>query len=146
MPEHELERERPLLAAPDEAVALGDPAQQREHEPDGELCRRAREHVRRVRDHEAAPGRLVEIDVVHADRVVRDDAELWPGAVEKLGVDVRRQQRDDPVGTLRRVVELEERSASARSTSTGSRPVTWTRGLLTQASYEATTRGRWPAE
>ena len=28
----------PLLAAPDEAVALGDPPQQRKHEPDRELA------------------------------------------------------------------------------------------------------------
>ena len=73
-PEHELERELPRRAPADEAVALGDPAQQREHQADGELGRRAREHVRRVRDDDPARRGRLEVDVVHADRVVRDDA------------------------------------------------------------------------
>ena len=106
-PEHELERELPRRAPADEAVALGDPPEEREHQADRELGRRARQHVGRVRDEDAALRGRVEVDVVDADRVVRDDAELRPGAVEERPVDARRQHRDDPVRALRRVGELE---------------------------------------
>ena len=74
-PEHELERELPLRSPADEPVALGDPPQEREHQSDRELGGRPRQHVGRVRDDDAAlRGRGLEVDVVDADRVVRDDA------------------------------------------------------------------------
>ena len=40
---------------------------------------------------------LVEVDVVEADGVVRDDAQLRPGGVEQLGVDAVGQHRHEPV-------------------------------------------------
>ena len=65
-PEHELERELPRLPAPDEPVALGHPAQQRQHQRQRDLGGGAGQHVRRVRDdHAPTPGR-VEVDVVDA--------------------------------------------------------------------------------
>ena len=39
-PEHELERELPLVSAPDEPVPLGDAPEEREHQTDRELRRR----------------------------------------------------------------------------------------------------------
>ena len=99
--EHELERELPFLPPAHEAVALGDPPQQREHQADRELGRRPREHVRRVRDDDVPLRRSGEVDVVHADGVVRDDAELRAGPVEIGAVDSRREHRDDPVHARR---------------------------------------------
>ena len=91
----------------DEAVALRDPAQERQEQPDRELGGRPGEHVRRVRDHDAVPARRVEVDVVDSDAVVGDDPELGPGGVEEVVVDSRGQHGDDPVRTRRRVDELE---------------------------------------
>ena len=101
--EHELEREAPRLAAADQAVALGDAPEQRQHQRHGELGRRPREHVRRVRDEYPAPPRGLEVDVVHADGVVGDDLQLRPRPVEQLHVDGRRQEREDAVGAFRGV-------------------------------------------
>ena len=53
--EHELERERPGRASPDEPVSLDDPAQEGEGDCDGELRRRLRQDVRGVRDHDPPP-------------------------------------------------------------------------------------------
>ena len=58
-----------------------------------------------------------EIDVVDADAVVGDDAELRPGAVEQLAVYARRQQRQDSVDAVDAVGErerLHERLVHAR--------------------------------
>ena len=44
-----------------------------------------------------APLALLEVDVVEADGVVRDDAKLRPGGVQQLGVDAVGQHRQEPV-------------------------------------------------
>ena len=72
--EHELERELPLVSAPDEAVALGDPPEEREHQADRELRRGPRQHIGRVGDDDVARRRGGEVDVVDAHCVVRDDS------------------------------------------------------------------------
>ena len=105
--EHELEGEAPLATVANQPVSLGHAAQQGQHQRDGELRRRTRQHIGRVRDDDSAPAGSVEVDVVDADRVVGDDCELRPGAVEQRAVDRRRQERKDPVRSFRRVGELE---------------------------------------
>ena len=103
--EHELERERPRACAAQEPVSFGDAAEQRERERDRQLGDRVGQHVGRVRDEDVALARRLEIDVVDADAVVRDDAELRPGAVEQLAVDRLRQHRQDPVDAFEPVGE-----------------------------------------
>ena len=105
--EHELERERPPRLPAQEPVSLGDAAEQRERERDRQLGDGVGQHVGRVRDEDVARARGFEIDVVDADAVVRDDAELRPGAVEQLAVDRRRQHREDSVDALDAVGERE---------------------------------------
>ena len=56
-----------------------------------------REHAGRVADDDASLARCVEVDVVEPDRVVRDDAQLRAGRVEKRGVDGDRRGDDDAV-------------------------------------------------
>ncbi len=46
--------------------------------------------------HAPAPASL-QVDVVHADGVVRDDAELWAGRVEELVVDAVGEHQHQPV-------------------------------------------------
>src|SRR5437764_679039 len=48
-----------------------------------------------------------EVDVVDADRVVRDDPQLRAHGVEVVAVDPRRQQRKDTLGATRLVDQLE---------------------------------------
>ena len=111
----------------DEAVALGDAAQEREHQRQRELRRRAGEHVRRVGDDDAAAPRRLEVDVVHPDGVVGDDPQLRAGRLEVGVVDRDREHRHDAVraggdGTS------SKSAASAASTSAGTRSARWTRG------------------
>jgi hypothetical protein len=106
-PQHELERELPLGPSADEPITLGDPAEEREHQADAELGRGAREDVRSVGHDDAPCGCSVEVDVVDADRVVRDDADLGACTVEIVGVDPGREGNEDPVGALGCIDELE---------------------------------------
>ena len=105
--QHELERELPRVAPADEAVALGHPPQQRQHQRQRHFCGRAGQHVRRVRDHDPTPAGRLEVDVVHADGVVGDDPQLRAGRLEKGVVDHDVEHRDDPVSANRRRNELE---------------------------------------
>ncbi len=89
--EEEGRRPAPRLAATNEAVALGDAAEEREHQRERELGGRLLEDARRGRDEDAALGRRLDVHVVDSGRVVRDHPKLRPGSVEKLGVDVVRQ-------------------------------------------------------
>ena len=115
------------VAAADEAVALGDPPQQREHQRDRELGRRARQHVGRVRDDDAARGRRGEIDVVDADRVVRDDAQLRARGVEVRPVDAVVSIETIPSAPSG-VSTSSKDAASAAVDLASTAAVTWTRG------------------
>ena len=81
--------------AANQAVALGHAPDEREQEREGVLGGRAREHVRRVRDHDPALARSVQVDVVEPDRVVRDDPERRPGTIEQGTVDANGRNRDE---------------------------------------------------
>ena len=105
--EHELEREAPRLAPPEQAVALGDATEQREHQRQRELGRRTRQHVRRVRDEDVVRAGSVEVEVVHADRVVGNDPQPGTSPVEQRRVHGRGQEREDPVDPLRSSDQLE---------------------------------------
>ena len=65
------------------------------------------EDARGVRDDDVPLARRLEIDVVEADRVVGDDAELRSRRVEERLVDGNRRRHDDSVGADRRRDELE---------------------------------------
>ena len=97
--EHGRRLPRPRLARAHEPVALGDAPDEREQERERELGGRRREHVRRVRDDDAALRRRREVDVVVADRVLRHDAQLRAGGVQQLGVDGVGRHRHEPVRT-----------------------------------------------
>ena len=89
------------LAAPDQAVAFGDPPGQGEQERDRQLGRRRRQHAGRVGDDDVPTPRLVEVDVVDADRVVRHDAKLRARGIEKLSVDPVGRRGHEAVRTRR---------------------------------------------
>ena len=138
--EHQVRRPDPALAAADQTVALGDPAKEGEHR--ASMVSSAvvsGQHVWGVRDDHAprAPARL-EVDVVDADRVVRDDAQLR--------LRLRRDRRRRPVtagvtttpsASLGRVDELEVGSASSCSISAGTPAASWTRGRDTAPTRRA---------
>ena len=105
--EHELDAELPRPPLAQQAVALDDAAQQREGECDRELGGRLGEHVGCVRDDDAALACGLEVDVVDADPVVRDDAELRPRRVEERAVDLGRERGEDPVCGARPVEQRE---------------------------------------
>ena len=122
--EHELEREAPRLAGAEHPVALGHAAEQRERERDRELGGRAREHVRRVRDDDAARAGGGEVDVVDADAVVGDD--LQPGAGLRRGRR-RRPSSSAARGSRRRRRDRRPARSSSRSAASiaaGTGPVT----------------------
>ena len=87
-----------------------------------------------------------EIDVVDADRVVRDDAELRAGALEVGVVDARRERDEDPVGSLGLVDQLEVADESGldlgrhRRGEVDARRAIWPGG--TALAYGERTRGR----
>src|SRR5579859_5885152 len=65
--EKHVRRPDPVLPAPDEPIALGDAPYEREHQRDGQLGGRRREHVRGGRDDDAASSARGYVDVVEAD-------------------------------------------------------------------------------
>ena len=144
--EHELEREHPFLPPADEAVALRDPPQQREHQANRELRRRPCKHVRRVCDDDVPLRRSGEVDVVHPDGVVRHDAELRAGPVEIGAVDSRREHRDDPVHPVRRVARLEVPPERLVDLGGDGRRDVDPRTRHRPAAYPSSVRARWAAE
>ena len=105
--EHEFERERPGSPRPDEPVSLDDPAEESQSDSDRELRGRLRQHVRGIGDHDAAPPRRLQVDVVDPDAVVCDDLELWPGALQVGVVDHGVDQGEDSLRFRRIRDELE---------------------------------------
>ena len=71
--EHQVRRPDPLLAAADQAVALGHPTQQRQHDRERQLGGRLGQDVRRVRDDDTAAPAGLDVHVVDPDGVVGDD-------------------------------------------------------------------------
>ena len=106
--EHEGRLQPPRLTPPDQPVALGDPAQEVEHQRDRELGGRVGEDAGRIRHRHAAARRLGEVDVVEPDRVLRHDPELRPRPVEELGVDAVGRHRHCAVGTVELRTDVEE--------------------------------------
>ena len=144
-PEHELERELPLVPPADEAVALGYPPEEREHQPECELGRRAREDVRRVGDHDPASPGLGEVDVVHPDRIVGDHAELRTCPVEVVPVHADGEHRHDSLRSARLGDEVEVTAERGLHLGgDGCRHVD--AGPRHRSGYSDSTRGRWPAE
>ena len=92
---------------------LDDAAGDREHQRPGEVGRRVGEHVGRVADLDAARRRRVDVDVVEADRVVGDRAQLRRG-VEQLGVDPVDEQRQQPLGLAPRPRAAPRAAAACR--------------------------------
>ena len=126
-----------VVAAPERAVALDDAPQEGECEPDRVLGRSVREHARRVRDDDPALANRREVDVVEAHCVVRDDAELRAGGVEKRRVDGRSpaSRRLRPHGLA--LSTSSNDAASSRAISAGTPAASWTLGRGT-----ASRRGR----
>ena len=81
--------ERFHLPAPQVVVRLRDVAGLREQQGERVLGGREDVRLRRVHDHDAAAGRLRDVDVVEADAGPADDDEVAPG-LEHLGGHLRR--------------------------------------------------------
>ena len=84
------------LAAGEAGVRLRDVAGEREHQRERVLGRGDRVGLRRVGDDDPALGRGGDVDVVHADAGAADDAQVV-GALDHLGVELRRAADQDPV-------------------------------------------------
>lgn len=85
------------LARADQALAFTEPARRGEHQRERELGGGFGEHVGRVRHDDIARRERGEVEVVHADRAVRDDLELR-SPIEDARVDPIEQQAHERVG------------------------------------------------
>ena len=74
--EHEIERPAAPSAASNQPISFGDPPRQREIKRPRQLGGRLRQDVWRIGDHDAARLDRRDVDVVVADRNVRDDLQL----------------------------------------------------------------------
>ena len=92
-------------AAPNQPLAFPDASRDRQDERPRELGGRLREHVRRVRDDDAARACGGNIDVVVADGDVRHDFEIGR-RVEHVGVDRIGQDAHQPLFPLQSPHEL----------------------------------------
>ena len=97
LPEQLIERPAVPLARADEALAFAEAAGGGEHQREGELRGGLGQNVGRVRRHDVSRGERAEVEVVHADRTVRDDLELGR-ALEDARVDPIEQQAHERVG------------------------------------------------
>ena len=84
------------LAGGERRVRLRDVAGEREHQRDGVLGRGDHVGLRRVGDDDAALGRGGDVDVVDADAGAADHLQVV-GALDQLGVELRRRADQDPV-------------------------------------------------
>ena len=82
-------RRRPAepAAGAHQALALDEPARDREDERHGHVGRVARQHARRVGDHDAPLMRGREVDMVHARAEARQQLEAGAGGFQALRVD-----------------------------------------------------------
>ena len=94
----------PLRA--DQALALAQAAGRHQDERERDVGGRIGEDAGRVREAHAARRAGRDVDVVVADRDVRDDAQLRPGGVEEGVVDAIVEEGDDGVGAVDRRVQL----------------------------------------
>ena len=88
---------RPPVALMNCSLCLSNASRRVQHQRHREVRRRVGQHVRRDADRDAALARRLEVDVVGADGVVRDDFEA---AVHDVLVDAIRQQAQQPVRRL----------------------------------------------
>ena len=107
--DHEVRPPLPVVATTERAIALGDPPQESEHQPDRVLGRRIGQDAGRVGDDDPARACRLEVDVVDPDGVVGHDAELRACGVEVRRIDRHRGRHDDSVGPIGRPDQLEER-------------------------------------
>ena len=111
------------FAAAEDLVGLDHPPPGRLHQRDGELGRRVRQDVGRVRRAQAARADRVGVDVVEADGEVRDDLELSTGAVEQVAVDGDGGIGDDARARPGACSSSQSRSNGSPPTSTSKRSV-----------------------
>lgn len=112
--EQEARRPRRELPGADDALAFPDAAAHREEQGHRQVGRRGGQHVGRVRHDDAALLRGGEVDVVHADRAVRDEPHLRKTREERA-IDRLRELHEDRV---RVCVSCCDRDLIARQRST----------------------------
>ena len=83
---------------PDQPLALAEAAGGHQHERHRDVGCGVGQHAGRVRHDHTERRAGGDVDVVVADRDVRDDPELRPGGVEEGLVDAVVEEGDDPVG------------------------------------------------
>jgi hypothetical protein len=93
-------------AGPDVTITLGEPPPGGHEQGEGKVGGRVREDPWCVPDRDAPTSAGGHVDVVEADRVVRDDLELRPRPIEELVVDPVGEERQDAVAALDRVQQL----------------------------------------
>ena len=91
--EHEPRLPGAPLARADDRLALGEPPRDAQHQREREVRGRLGEHAGRVADRNPAGGGRLHVDVVHADRVVRDRPQARRG-LDQLGVHRIGEQRE----------------------------------------------------
>ena len=89
----------------------------REHQRHREVGGGIGQHVGRVADRDPARGGRRDVDVVDADRVVGDHAQVGRGG-EQLGVDAVGEQRQQTLGASAAAVEQFAAAAASRSAQT----------------------------
>src|SRR5439155_18169429 len=90
----------------DIAVALSDTAGRGHKQGEREIRGRLGQDARCVANRDPTPGARRDVDVVEADRVVADHAELRTGRVEQLVVDTVGEEREDAVAARNGVEQL----------------------------------------
>jgi hypothetical protein len=88
------------VAVAQRLLGLAEPPGGRDHQPDGEVGGCVGEHVRGVRDRDTRLLRRLEVDVVHPDAEVRDDAGRARRPHQELAVDAFGDGGEHAVGLV----------------------------------------------
>ena len=113
--EHEEHAPRPRPAGADQALGLAQPPRRRQDQREREVGGGVGQHAGRVGAHHPAGGARRHVDVVVADRDVRDHPQAGPGGVQEGVVDAVVQKRHHGVGPAHRRVQLVGAPAAGRA-------------------------------
>ena len=95
--EQQLRAPRPPATGAHIAIAFRNAPRRGHEQRPGQVRGRLGQDAGRVADRDAAPRARRDVDVVEADRVVRNDLQPGPGRVQELVVDPVREERQHAV-------------------------------------------------
>ena len=104
--QHEIEAPSLPRARAHKPLAFAEPSRDGQDEGPGEIRRRIRQHIRRVRAVNPLRRGVRHIEVVVADGDVGDDLQRGPGRVDGRAVDAAAQEHDDTGLALEPLVQL----------------------------------------